>query len=135
MELTGADFDKIPRGNVRVPRAEFARVWLAAEQHQDAHPKDWRIAGVVGTCRWLACATVRPASGGAWYSPAAPVTEQTCAAHEEVIAAECLEAEKLAMRHPAWLDKRPGWIHAVVDTLNWAWRGSGVPPIDMSQPG
>ncbi|WP_091372120.1 hypothetical protein [Actinokineospora alba] len=97
--------------------------------------KDWRIAGVVGTCRWLACATVRPASGGAWYSPSAPVTEQTGAAHEEVIAAECLEAEKLAMRHPAWLDKRPGWIDAVVDTLNWAWRGSGVPPIDMSQPG
>ncbi len=32
---------------------------------------------------------------------------------------------------PAGLD--PGWIHAAAATLDWAWRGSGRPPVDVGQ--
>ncbi|MGH3859634.1 hypothetical protein [Actinokineospora sp.] len=136
MELTASHFDKIPAGNLRVPRVEFARVWLAAERHQDAHPTDWRNAGVVMTCRWLAGASVRPETGP-WFMAAAPVTSRTGIAYEEVIVDECLAAEKLAMRRPvpSWLESRPGWIEAIVTTLNWAWRRSGVPPIDVPPTG
>ncbi|HVK20314.1 MAG TPA: hypothetical protein VM677_03030 [Actinokineospora sp.] len=133
MDLSGADFDNIPRGNLRVQRVEFARVWLAAECESDAHPSDWRLAGVVMTCRWIATATVRPESGP-WRMARSPVTERTDSAHEELIEAECLAAELLAMRRPVpdWVANRPGWIDAVVATLNWAWRRSGVLPITVA---
>ncbi|WP_436493411.1 hypothetical protein [Actinokineospora sp. HUAS TT18] len=136
MELSGADFDNIPRGNLRVPRVEFARVWLAAERESEAHPRDWRLAGVVMTCRWIANATVRPATGR-WYVQSSPVTERSASAHEELIVEECLAAELLAMRRPVpeWVANRPGWIEAVVATLNWVWRRSGVPPIDVPAAG
>lgn len=136
MDLMASDIEKIPAGNLRVPRVEFARVWLAAERQQEAHPTDWRIAGVVMTCRWLAGASVRPKTGP-WYPAYAPVTERKGRAYEEVIVDECLAAEKLAMRRPvpSWLESRPGWIEAIVTTLNWAWRHSGVPPIEVPPAG
>ncbi|WP_344858048.1 hypothetical protein [Amycolatopsis ultiminotia] len=131
MELTGHDFDGIPKGNVRVPVVEFARLWLAAEQRYEAEPT-WANFGVVQTCRWLATATVRPAQGP-WYLAEAPVTNRFGQAHEETIEAESLAAEVLLFRRPVapWLSERPGWLLAVVQTLAWAWRRSGCPPIDV----
>jgi hypothetical protein len=133
MELTGRDFDKIPQRNLRVPVVDFARLWLAAEQQYAADRQNWAAFGVVETCRWLACATVRPPNDGPWYLPHAPVTSRTGRAHEEVIEAETLAAEVLLFRRPVptWLEKRPGWLPAVLQTLVWAWRRSGVPPIDV----
>jgi hypothetical protein len=129
--ITGRDFDKIPPRNVHVPVVDFARLWLAAEQQYD-RDKTWVAYGVVETCRWLACTTVRPASGP-WRMPSAPVTQRFGLAHEETIEAEALAAEVLLFRNPApaWLATRPGWLPAVVTTLAWAWRRSGKPPIDV----
>ncbi|MFC7612308.1 hypothetical protein ACFQV2_02295 [Actinokineospora soli] len=130
MELRGSDFDHIPAGNIRVPRVEFARVWHAAELRSDADPQDWALTGVVMTCRWIANATVRQPDGS-WYSAPAPVTMRTGVVYEELIADELLQAERLDIQQPAWLANRPGWLDAVLSTFAWAWRRSGVPPVDV----
>jgi hypothetical protein len=134
MELTGADFDRIPKRNVRVPVVEFARLWLAAERLYDQEPT-WATFGVVQTCRWLATATVRPDTGRPYLADA-PVTNRFGQAHEETIEAEALAAEVLLFRRPVapWLTERPGWLASVVSTLAWAWRRSGVAPLDVPAP-
>lgn len=132
MELTGRDFDRIPRGNVRVPVVEFARLWLTAERALDAEPTNWTYFGVAQTCRWLACGTVRRADGRTRQADA-PITNRFGLAHEETIEAETLAAEVLLHRRPQpeWLASQPGWLPAVVATLEWAWRRNGVPPLDV----
>ncbi|UUV34302.1 hypothetical protein NQK81_12895 [Amycolatopsis roodepoortensis] len=132
MELTGRDFDRIPRGNVRVPVVEFARLWLTAERALDAEPTNWAYFGVAQTCRWLACATVRRVNQKPRLADA-PVTRRFGLAHEETIEAETQAAERLLWRRPVpqHLESRPGWLPAVVATLEWAWRRSGVPPLDV----
>ena len=126
------DIAKTPAGNLRVPRDDFAALWIVAEQHQEQQVTDWYGAGVVVTCRWLANATVRTTTGP-WRPARAPVSHRTALACPELIEAECLAAEVLASRQPApdWLTGQPGWIDGVVATLNWAWRGSSGPPMDL----
>lgn len=139
VDVTQADIDRIPSHNLRVRRAEFAAFWAAAERFHDDNVRnrvsDWYGAGVVMTCRWLARATVRPQSGP-WRQAESPVTGRRASAYEELIEAECVAAEKLAMQRPVppWLVNQPGWIDAVVATLNWAWRRSGQPPMTFDQP-
>ena len=137
VEVSARDVAKIPRGNIRVPRDEFAAVWRESEHRNEAlgarGESDWFNAAVCVTCRWLARATVRPETGR-WYTVSAPVTGKAPLAYEELIANECLEAEKLALRRPVpdWLQRRPGWVDGILATLEWAWRRNGRPPIDVS---
>ncbi|MDQ3761410.1 MAG: hypothetical protein M3460_06830 [Actinomycetota bacterium] len=134
VDVSAADIAKVPASNVRVPWAEFSVLWQTAERFHDEQIRrgvpDWYGAGVVATCRWLANASVRPKTGP-WGLAPSPVTERINVAYEELIEAECLAAEKLAIRRPvpARLKHRPGWIEAVVKTLNWAWRQYGSPPL------
>ena len=135
MEVTATDVARVPAGNLRVSRGEFAAVWAAAETHQEEQARrqvaDWYGAGVVMTCRWVARATVRPANGP-WWQARAPVTERLNQAYEELIEAEYFAAERLAMRRPVpeWLAARPGWIEAVLATLDWSWRVSRRSPLE-----
>lgn len=133
VELSAADLERIPARNVRVPVVEFARVWVAAERQLDADPRSWATYGVVATCRWLAGATV-PRRGGGRQPARAPVTERSASACAELIAAECVAAEKLLFRRPvpAWVRNQPGWLEGVVATLAWAWRRTGPPPIAVA---
>ncbi|QFU90948.1 hypothetical protein [Amycolatopsis sp. YIM 10] len=132
MELTGRDFDHIPKRNVRVPVVEFAELWLAAERALDREPTNWRYFGIAQTCRWLACATVRRTDQRPRLADA-PITRRFGLAHEETIEAEYLAAERLYWRRPVapWLAERPGWLEAIVGTLGWAWHRSGKPPLDV----
>lgn len=136
MEVTASDVARIPRSNLRVPVTDFAQVWTAAERRSreqgERHVIDWYAGGVALTCRWLAAATVRPAEGRP-YLAKAPVTKRTARAHEELIEAELLAAEKLDMQRPRpyWLAKRPEWSKAICATLRWAWRRSGPPPLPL----
>jgi len=129
------DIAKIPAGNVRVPRAEFVALWQTAERLHDEQVRrgvlDWYGAGVVETCRWLANPIVGLTTGPPRLAPS-PVTERANVAYDGLIEAECLAAEKLAVSRPvpARLERRPGWIEAVVTTLNWAWRRYGGPPLE-----
>ncbi len=136
MEVSGADVARVPAGNLRVSRDEFAVVWSAAEAHQEEqagrHVTDWYGGGVVVTCRWVATAIVRPPDGP-WRPAKSPVTRRSNQAYEELIEAEYLAAERLAMRRPvpAWLAERPGWIEAILATLDWCWHGSKHPPMEL----
>jgi hypothetical protein len=134
VEVTPRDVAKIPAGNIRVPREEFAALWAVAEQYLREHPLDWYAAGIVVTCRWLAEAIVRPASGRP--RPArSPVTERTRGALPELIEAEYLTAEKLDMQRPrlAWLRDRPGWSEAICATFRWAWARTGPAPLRVEE--
>lgn len=129
MEVSAADIANIPARNLRVSRAEFVAVWIAAERDLDRRP-DWYTTGVARTCRWLACATAKPATGPVM-APRAPVTEGLALAYEELIERECVEADLMLFSRPAhiWLTERPGWVEAVNATLNWAWRHVGPAPM------
>lgn len=129
MEVLSRDVVGVPTENVHVPRDEFGGVWTEAEA-ASARAHDWYAYGVAGTCRWLACATVRPKQGP-WHPAPAPVTQRSGRATPELIEQECLQAELLTMRRPVpeWLAEREGWLDGVCATLNWAWRRTAAAPI------
>lgn len=135
VELTARVIGEIPRGNLRVPRAEFVRVWGEAERLNDesSGSGDWYVVGVLRTCRWVAGAMVvfEYPHGPVSRPAAAPVTHSRERAHEELIEAETLAAERMSVRLPGGIEDQPGWLEAVVATLAWVWRGSGVPPLDV----
>ncbi len=129
VEVSAADIARVPPGNIRVSRADFAAVWTAAERYVS---HDWYALGVALTCRWVAHSRGTTLNGVT--GPArAPVTERTRLAYEELIEVEYRAAEKLNARRPrpAWLVKRPGWIEGVCATLRWAWACTGPPPLPL----
>jgi hypothetical protein len=134
MEITAQHIEQIPRGNLRVPRAEFAAVWIATERMLDnaraQNRADWYAAGVAITSRWIATSNYWSILKR-WEPAYAPISTRHTTAHEELIEDECAVAEQWAARHPAGMNGRPGYLEAVLATLRWVWRGSGVPPIDV----
>ncbi|MCO1658902.1 hypothetical protein [Pseudonocardia humida] len=135
MEVTDRHVARIPPGNLRVPRAEFVAVWRAAEQlNQESGARgepDWYAGAVAVTCRWLAATTVRRYNGRI-HIAAAPVTRREVRAYEELIEAEALAADNLALRTPRLLTSRPGWCEGIRATLAWAWRHEGPPPLPVT---
>ena len=123
------DIEQIPPGNLRVPRDEFVAVWARAEEL--AHG-DWYAAGVARTCRWVACAFVPtlPAQGERLKPAWSPLGAGRARAHEELIEAEAVAADRKMARHPHGIEGQPGFLEAIVVTLDWVWRGSGRPPLD-----
>ena len=134
MGVTDVDITGIPPGNLRVPRADFVALWTAAERRSsesgDHGVTGWEAGGVAQTCAWMATAPLRFRNGTV--IPArSPVTRRASLAYEEVIEAELVAAERLAMRspRPMWVGNRPGWIEAVCATLRWAWHHEGPMPL------
>jgi hypothetical protein len=136
MEVTESDIARIPRGNVRVPRAEFEAVWREAARRAESRDLrgrrdeeiNWYDAAVASTCRWMAGAPQRSRRGNA---PArSPATDMLGLVFEERIEAEYLAAQDLERRRPS-LARRPGWCPAVRATLLWAWRREGPPPLEL----
>ena len=130
MEVTARQVEDIPQGNLRVPRADFVALWRLTDHLMVTRRGDWYVVGVAMTCRWLACTAVPSVLGG-WELAWAPVTERSALAHEELIASELLAAERAAIRNPRGIEGRPGWLEGVVATLEWAWGGSPVPPLEL----
>ena len=134
MEVTEKDVERILLRNLRVPLDEFVAVWAEAERRNTEQSKrgttDWYAGGVIVTCRWLARAVVRPASGPPRMARP-PVSRHDERAYEELIEAEYLAAEVLDERRPDLVESRPGWCEAIRATLRWAWRSSGTPPIGV----
>ena len=130
MEVTARAIEDIPHGNLHVSRDEFVALWRLVEHVGEARPADWYVAGVAMTCRWLACAAV-PSILGGWELAWAPVTGRSGLAHEELIEAERLAAELEVIRHPGGIEGRPGWLEGIVATLQWAWAGSSLAPLEV----
>lgn len=123
---------RVPPGNLRIRRDDFAAVWLTAVELDRANLADgtaWYIGGVAATCQWLSCATYTPPWGRP--RPArAPVSGTRRAAFEELIEQEYQAAERLAESRPELVAQRPGWCEAVRATMRWAWRREGPAPLD-----
>lgn len=134
MRVEDAMIQQIPAGNLRVRRADFAAVWTEGERILDNDQRDltgdWYVTGVVLTCRWLACAIV-PGLHDQMQPARAPLTYRPARAHEELIEAETQIAERRLARWPQGTTSQPGRLEAVHATLMWAWRGSGVPPLEI----
>lgn len=134
MEVTEKDVKRIPVRNLRVSLDEFVAVWAEAERRNAEQAErgvtDWYAGGVIVTCRWIARAVMRPASGPRRLARP-PVSRHDERAREELIEAEYLVAELLDVRRPDLVESRPGWCEAIRATLRWAWRSSGTPPIDV----
>ena len=115
-----------------MPRDEFVAVWALAEQLCHG---DWYAVGVVRVCQWVACAMVPslPALGGRLDPARAPVTWDRARAHEELIELEAAHADRKLARHPHGIKGKPGYLEAIVATLDWVWRGSGRPPLDIGR--
>lgn len=117
---------------------EFARLWLTAERRDDAmeaagEPEDGYLSGVCATCEWLAGVLIRVRSAdgepGAVFR-SSPLTGLQVKAYEELITEETQVAEQLVADS---LPGEPGFVDGVLATLLWAWRRSGVPPIEVEQ--
>jgi hypothetical protein len=131
MEVTESLLARVPVGNLRVPRTEFAALWVEAERLNDGQAgvsdPDWYPAGVAVTCEWLAGAVVEDAAGRRELAPA-PVTRRRVRPYEELIEAEYLAAEQLDVRRPDLVKHQPGWCEGIRATLRWAWRHEGPRP-------
>jgi hypothetical protein len=116
VRVTDSDIARIPAANIRVPRAEFAALWAAAEQLCDEQGRrgvtDWYAGGVAATCEWLAAAVFRPEYGPP-QDAHSPATGRSARAYEELIEAEFIEAERLLVQAPPSVRRRPGWIEGI----------------------
>lgn len=122
--MRDTDIEGIPSGNLRISRAQFAKVWRAAEK---LGMTDSYAAGVAIACRWIACTTV--VFNGRSAPSYAPITRTRRRAHEEQLEREYLAAEKECVRVAGSNDPRRQIVEGAVATLRWAWKGRGVSPL------
>lgn len=113
MDVAGA-LPKVPAENLRLPLAEFGRVWERAEQlSRERGPRDFYLTGVVWACRWIARQPLE-----------APVTRKPMRAMPETMDSEylaALAAARSTKLHPMRVDIARG-AAAVL-----AWVGHGGP--------
>jgi hypothetical protein len=131
VELTAADFERIPHENLRVPRDEFVAVWVLAEGL--AEVGEWYDIGVAFSCRWIACAHIPALGRSGWLLARAPLTEQQGWAEPESIEAEAATADRWLAQNANGIGGQPGFLEGVAATLEWVWRGNGHPPLDIRQ--
>ena len=126
VEVSAEAVARVPGENLRVSRAEFGALWAFAERlGMRPATGDKYLVGVITTCRWLAGQPVWSSVIRRWEMPAAPLTRRRHAAMPETIDEEYLAAATAA----AFERER---ARGVMATLEWAWHGSGRPPLDMS---
>lgn len=108
---------KVPTSNLgRMPRAEFGRVWAAAEHAATrCDPTDYYAAGVLGALRWVAGRKLRT-----------PVTGKDRMATPELMDTEYMAAIRDAnstTRHPM----RIGIAGGAAVVLRWLGHGGPEP--------
>jgi hypothetical protein len=129
VDVSAAAVAKVPGENLRVSRAAFGMLWADGERLAgQPGPEDDFLVGVVLTCRWLAAQPVWSDLVSQAEMPAAPFTGREHAAIPETVEAELVRAAAAAARPGPRADLARG----VVATLNWVWRGTGDPPLDLS---
>jgi len=127
VEVSAEILAKVPGENLRVSRAEFGAVWTLAE-HLGGQPGDGGeyLLGVILTCEWLANQPVPSVlPDRVAEMPRSPLTRRLQRPMPETIESELLAAY-------ARRGARPELARGVAATLEWAWRGKGRPPLDMS---
>ena len=128
VEVSAEAVAQVPGENLRVPRTEFGAVWALAE-HLGGQPGDGGdyLLGVILTCEWLADQPVPSVlPDRVAEMPRSPITRRLQRPMPETIESELLAAY-------ARPGGRPELARGVAATLEWAWRGMGRPPLDVSQ--
>ena len=130
VELSAADFERVPRENLRVPWDEFVAVWSLAERRADAG--SLYALGVAKTCRWIAHANVPGVIFGpdpAW----PPITHRQILADPDTIEAETVQAAVWYALDPADREGHwePGLLEGIAGTFHWVWWECGFPPLDI----
>jgi hypothetical protein len=127
VEVSAEAVSRVPAENLRVPRPEFGAVWARAEDlgGKSGDGGDY-LLGVILTCEWLAdqpVSSVLPNT--VTEMPRSPITRRLQRPMPETIESELLSA---------WARRggRPELARGVAATLEWAWRGNGRPPLDVS---
>jgi len=127
MDVTEELLARVPSENVRVPRVEFGVVWRLAEY------ESMRIGaarefpfGVAETCRWLAALPVWSTTWGREEMPPGPMSRRIVAVTSETVDGE--------LRWARWAlgGDRGRYARGVLAALEWAWLGTGRPPLDVS---
>jgi hypothetical protein len=131
--VTDRDIEKIPARNLRVSRAVFGEFWREVEAYAAAETargaSTTRTAGLVLTCRWVACSTTEV--NGRRFLAIRPVGFGDHVAYEELIEAEYVAAEMALVRGPETgrFVNKPGYVESVCTVLRWVWRRNGPRPI------
>jgi hypothetical protein len=128
VEVSAEAVAKVPVENLRVSQTEFGVVWALAE-HLGGQPGDGGeyLLGVILTCEWMAdqpVPSVLPSRVAEM--PRSPLTRRLQRPMPETIESELLAAYARG-------GGRPQLARGVASTLEWAWRGKGRPPLDVSQ--
>jgi len=127
MDVTDELLARVSGENLQVPRVEFGVVWRLAEY------ESMRIGvarefpfGIAETCRWLAALPVWSMTWGREEMPPAPMSRRVVA-----VTSETVESEERWARS-ALPGDRGRYARGVVAALEWAWLGTGRPPLDVS---
>ena len=132
MELTTADFERVPRENLRVAWDEFVAAWALAERMADAG--SLYALGVARTCRWIGHAEwpdeiLVTRTERAW----PPITHQQILATPDTIEAETVKAAVWYAREDREGHWEPGLLEGIAETFHWVWWESGYPPLDIRE--
>mgnify|MGYP001125774120 CR=1 FL=1 len=131
--VTDREIARIPVGNLRVSRAVFSQLWreveacAAAETAREASTP--RTAGLVLSCRWIACSTTEV--NGRHFPAVRPIGRGAPIAYPELIEAEYVAAETAAAggQGAARFASKPDYVESVCAVLRWAWRRNGPRPV------
>lgn len=131
VDVTPERIEKIPTGNLRIPRGEFANLWRRAE-HLGAQPAttptgNFHLGGILDTCRWLAGQPI-PGLNGRMAVPDSPYRHWQVRADPETINAEYIAAATCIGQtghHP----NRTNLAKGVEATLAWCWNGTDDIPL------
>jgi hypothetical protein len=134
MDVTAEHVVNIPAENLRVPREVFAAVWRRYEaiEEQPALLTSY-VTGVIFTLRWLSGQLLpSPFGPGRFDWPLSPARYLAVRATPETIQEEFLAALRVVRTEsgPAGEVAR-----AAIDTIEWAWYGSGHPPVNFRAAG
>jgi hypothetical protein len=127
VDVSAESVAKVPGENLRVARAEFGAVWALAEHvgNQSGNGGEY-LLGVILTCEWLAYQPVPSVlPDHVAEMPRSPLTRRLQRPMPETIESELLVAY-------ARRGARPELARGVAATLEWAWRGKGRTPLDIS---
>lgn len=116
-----AALPKVPAENLRIPRAEFGRVWALAEQlGAGGDSQGWYLTGVVIAFRWIAGQPTE-----------SPVTRAVLRAMPETLDSEymaALAAARSAKLHPM----RANMARGAAAVLAWVGHGGPEPRLTRS---
>ena len=126
VDVTDELLARVSGEDLRVPQAEFGVVWRLAEY------ESMRIGvarefpfGVAETCRWLAALPVWSTTWGREEMPPGPMSRRIVPVTSETVDGE--------LRWARWAlgGDRGRYARGVLAALEWAWLGTGRPPLDV----